>query len=72
MAVVNKLSISFVTETGTTSMNFKYVKSNVTAANVKALISAIIANNSIYVKQPLAAKSAKLVQTDETAIDISE
>ena len=73
MATVNKLSITFVTATGTSmTLAYKYVKSNVTISNVQALITAIIANKVIFSSQPVSARSAKLIQTEETPIDISE
>lgn len=72
MAVVNKLSITYLTDSGTTTHNYKYVKSNVTSANVKSLITATIANKALYQSQPIAAKSAKVIQTQESEIDITE
>ena len=73
MAVINKLSLTFTTDTGkSTTFSYKYAKTNVTTSQVKALMAAIIANNAIFSSVPVAAKSAKLVKTEEDAIDISE
>ncbi|MBQ7592726.1 MAG: DUF2922 domain-containing protein [Synergistaceae bacterium] len=73
MAVINKLSLTFGTSTGTnTTLSFKYAKSNITATQVKALMNGIIANNVLWSSVPTVAKGAKLIQTEETAIDISE
>ena len=72
MAVTTKLSLTFAKETGgSTTMSYKYAKSSVTPAQTKALMNAIIANKAIFAAAPSAAKSAKLVQTDVTDIDIS-
>lgn len=73
MAVINKLSLTFSTESGTNAtLSYKYAKSNVTSAQVKALMTAIIANKAIFSAALSAAKSAKLVRTEEDAIDISD
>ena len=72
MATINKLSISYSSLTGgTVTHNFKYVNPSVTAANVISLINATLANKTIFQVQPQAAKSASLVQTTDTSIDIS-
>lgn len=73
MAVINKLTLTFGTADGkSATMSYKYVKSDITSANVKALINAILTNGVIFASNPVTAKGAKLVQTEETAIDISD
>ena len=67
-----KLVVEFVRSNGTTmSQTYKYAKSNVSSANAKALMQAIIANGNIFQKVPSAMKAARIVTTDTTEIDLS-
>lgn len=73
MAVVNTLKLTFVTAAGDTkTINLKHAKSNPSISGVKTAMNTVISNNSIFANQYAVKKSAKLVQTEETPIDISE
>ncbi len=49
---------------------YPYIDTEVEAASVKALMQSIIANGSIFDLPPVTMKSAKIVETDETFIDL--
>lgn len=72
MAIVNTLKMSFVTADSTRTVNLKYANPNVTSTNVKRLMNDFVANSAIFEINYIAPKSAKLVQTEETIIDISD
>ncbi len=73
MAAGTKLVLGFETSNGsTTTFSFSYAKPAATLANVKALMSAITTNGSIFTKVPVTAKSAKMVTTTENEYDLSE
>lgn len=68
-----KLQFSFTDSEGkSTTQSFSNADPSVEASDVKALAAAIITNGSIYKAVPVAVKSAKLIQTTETEIDIEE
>ena len=72
MAAGTKLICTFETSSGsTTSFTFSYAKPGATLANVKALMSAITTNGSIFGNVPVTAKSAKTVTTAENEYDLS-
>lgn len=50
---------------------YKYANPDVTSSEVKALVTAMIANGSVFEKVPAVAVSATLQTTTETAIDIA-
>ena len=52
-------------------LNYNYIDPEVTDATVKTLMQGIIANGDIFENVPAALKSAKLVTTSETAVDLS-
>ena len=56
----------------TTKYSYNYADGEVTTSRVKSLVTALITNGSIFEKVPVAAKSAKLVVTTETEVDITE
>jgi len=72
MATSTKLSLSFMKSNGD-SINFTYsnAKNNVTAANVKSLMEGMVANGDIFEKVPAAIKSATIITTERTAVDLS-
>ena len=70
MAAGTQLKLQFDTLSGTKTWTYNYAKANASAANVRALCSAMIANGSIYTNPPLVIKSAKLVTTTEQEIDV--
>lgn len=71
MASGTSLVISYETDGGTTTTHtWKYAKTNATLVNVQALITATIANKTLFRAQPATVKSAKLVTTTETPYDL--
>lgn len=73
MAVGTKLIITFLDASSTErNFTFNYAKSNATTQNIKALAQGLITNGSIFTNVPVTAKSAKLVVSTETDIDISD
>ena len=73
MAEGTKLVLGFENSTGNAvSLSYNYAKPSATLANVKALMSGIIANGSIFENVPVTAKSAKTVTTTENVYDLSE
>lgn len=72
MAITTKLSITYNTNSGTTTTHsYKYANADVTSALVQALVTATLTNASLFYIQPVSAKSAKLVETEETEITLS-
>ncbi len=73
MASGTKLVLGFETSAGkNTTLTYNYAKPSAGLANVKALMSGIIANGSIFANVPAAAKSAKEVITTESIYDLSD
>ena len=73
MASGVQLVLGFETEYGSNMvLTFNYAKPSAGLANVKALMSGIIANGSIFANVPAAAKSAKEVITTESIYDLSD
>lgn len=66
----SRLSIVFNTSEGEKTYSWSKVDNSSSASNIKALISAMIANKSVFAHDLLSAKSAKIVTTAETSIDI--
>ncbi|MBQ7197075.1 MAG: DUF2922 domain-containing protein [Synergistaceae bacterium] len=72
MASVSKLSLTFAKENGDSmSINYSYADPNASASNIKTLMQSIVTNGDIFENPPVAIKSAKIVTTEETAIDLS-
>lgn len=69
-----KLKMTFTCEggTGKVAYTYKYADPEVTEANVKALVNALITNGSIFAKPPLTALGAELIVTTTTEYDISD
>ncbi|MBQ6970747.1 MAG: DUF2922 domain-containing protein [Synergistaceae bacterium] len=73
MAAGTKLVLGFENSSGNAvSMSFNYAKPSATTAQVKALMSGIITNGSIFENVPVTAKSAKTVTTTENVYDLDE
>ena len=73
MASGCKLVMTFVDANGTNrDFVFNYAKSSATVENIKALAQGIITNGSIFENVPVSAKSAKLLVTSETTIDVAD
>ena len=68
---VSKLVLSFATTDGETmTLAYNYIKSNVDTMAVQDLADGIVANGSIFAKVPVIAKSAKLITSTETDIEL--
>ena len=68
-----KLVITFVdADNANRDFTFNYAKSNASTANIKALANGLITNGSIFEHVPVTAKTAKLVVTNETTIDVTD
>lgn len=72
MATSTKLKMDFAKSNGDDmSITYNYIKNNVSNANVKALMEGMITNGAIYEKVPAIIKSATIITTEETAVDLS-
>lgn len=72
MAISTKLKLGFTKSNGdSVSMSYANIKQDVSAANVKSLMEGIVANGSIFEKVPAAIKSALIITTEQTAVDLS-
>ena len=72
MAVSTKLSLTFTDGDGASiNHSYNYANPEVTSASVKALMQGIVANGAIFDRVPVATKSAKIVVTEETSININ-
>ena len=72
MAAGTKLVCTFGTSNGGTEIfTFNYADAGATAANIKALMNAIITNGSIFAKVPTVIRDAKTVTTSEHVYDLS-
>lgn len=69
--MATRLQMVFTTSEGDSQMSYNYVKPNISGATVQTVANAIITNGSIFAKVPTAIKSAKLVTTTETLVDLS-
>ena len=72
MAAGVKLQLKFGTMAGEKTWTFSRAKENVTTAQVKALMNAMITNGTIYQEPPLTKRSAKVIVTTEDAFDLSD
>ena len=74
MAESRKLQMTFLNSNGA-SKNFSFSnikdRESLVDANVKALMEGMIGNGDIYETPPAAIVSAKIVETTETAVDLS-
>ncbi len=66
-----KLVLEFAGTGSDVIFTYNYVDTNITTANVKALVNGLITNGSIFENPPVSAKSAKIITTTSTAYDLS-
>lgn len=66
-----RLVLEFTTSEGDKSFSFANAKENVSASSVKALAQAMIANTTIFLYTLTAVKSAKVVVTSTSVLDLS-
>ena len=72
MAISTKLSLNFAKSNGdAVNITYNHAKNNVSAANVKSLMEGIVANGEIFEKAPAIIKSAKIITTEDTPVDLS-
>ena len=72
MAIGTRLVMVFQDATNTDrTFSFGYIDPQASVANVKNVVQSIIDNGDIFANVPLTAKSAKLVTTTETDINIT-
>lgn len=72
MATVSKLALTFLNEYGgKETFNYNYANPNVESSTVEALMDGMIANGAIFSTPPVTKKSAKIITTQETSIDLS-
>ena len=72
MAISTRLSLDFTKSNGDLiNITYGNIKQDVSAANVKALMEGIVANGSIFENVPAAIKSAKIITTEATAVNLS-
>ena len=70
--MANRLVLEFYdSNRGTITMTYNHADEDVTTANVRALVNAIITNGSIFQTSPITAKSAKLVVSTESEFQLS-
>ena len=73
MASGTKLVMSFNDGEGITrKFTYNYIKPGLTTTNLKNLMNGMITNGSVFKYPPATKKSAKLVTTTETEIDVSD
>lgn len=71
MASGTKIVLRFGTTSGEKNFTYNYGDDDATSANIKAAMSAFIANGQIFKYRPMTAISAKYVITTEGEFDIS-
>lgn len=70
--MANRLVLEFYdSNRGTITMTYNHADEDVTTANVRALVNAIITNGSIFQSVPVSVKSAKLVVSTESEFQLS-
>ena len=72
MASISKLVMVFGAGSADVTYSYNYANPEMTAAKVKALMTGLITNGSIFTTPPLTAKNAKLVTTTEGNYDLSD
>lgn len=71
MATTTKLVITYATSEGSsTTHSWNHAKTNISGEQASAIASTTIANGSIFAKVPVLAKTAKLVTTTDTELEI--
>ena len=71
MASGTKLSMVFLNSAGDEiTYGYNYVKADTTAQQATTLMTAMIENGDIFASAPVTIKSAKLITTTETPLEI--
>ena len=72
MAESSKLVMTFAGSNGAEhSITYNYIDAETPNADLKALVNGIIANGSIFSNVPATAKSAAIVTTTQTAVNLN-
>lgn len=71
MATTRRLQMVFADTTGeSTTLSYGNIKDELDTNAVKALMSGLIANGSIFENPPAISKSAKIIETNTTELEI--
>lgn len=72
MATSTKISLNFAKSNGNTmNLSYNYARQDVSNANVKSLMQGIVTNGAIFENTPATIRSAKIITTDTTDVDLS-
>ena len=72
MATSTKLSLNFAKSNGNSmNLSYSYARQDASNANIKALMQGIVANGAIFENTPAAIRSAKIITTETTDVDLS-
>lgn len=72
MATSTKIVLNFAKANGNDmSLSYAYARQDVSNASIKSLMQGIVANGAIFENVPVAIRSAKIVTTDTTDVDLS-
>lgn len=67
-----KLALTFIGANGSNmKLNYGYINEEVEPTDVRTLAQTIITNGSIFSNPPVSSKSAKLIVTTETDIELN-
>jgi len=53
------------------NLSYGYARQDASNANIKALMQGIVANGAIFKNTPAAIRSAKIITTETTDVDLS-
>lgn len=70
--MASKIVLEFEGTGATVKYSYNYANPSTTSAQIKALMTGMIANGSIFQNPPLTAKAAKIVTTTEDDFDLSD
>ena len=72
MTTTTKLSLNFAKSNGNSmNLSYNYARQDASNANIKLLMEGIVANGAIFQNQPAAIRSAKIITTETTDVDLS-
>jgi len=72
LSTSTKLVLNFAKANGNDmSLTYNYARQDASNANIKLLMEGIVANGAIFQNIPIAIRSAKIVTTETTDVDLS-
>ena len=72
MATSTKLLLNFLKSNGNEmGLTYNYANPSASRTDIKALMQGIVANGAIFENTPAAIRSAKIVTTETTDVDLS-